>query len=107
MALRDTWRRSLEYFGLVEGDYIEEGEYDEEDTGSELTLDPETAAAPARERGAVRSLPPRGGGAEAPTRAVGGGEGDPRPAARRRAPPGPGPGADAEGQRRLDVLDAR
>jgi NADH-quinone oxidoreductase subunit N len=27
MALRDTWRRALEYFGLVEGDYIEEGDY--------------------------------------------------------------------------------
>jgi cell division inhibitor SepF len=61
MAIRDTWRRSLEYFGLVEGDYIEEGEYDEEDTGSEPTLDPETQVAPARDRGAVRSLPPRGG----------------------------------------------
>ncbi|MDX6605468.1 MAG: cell division inhibitor SepF [Solirubrobacterales bacterium] len=39
MAIRDTWRRALEYFGLVEGDYIEEGEYDEDDTGSEMTLD--------------------------------------------------------------------
>ena len=46
MAIRDTWRRALEYFGLVEGDYIEEGEYDEEDTGSELALDPETQVAP-------------------------------------------------------------
>jgi cell division inhibitor SepF len=45
MAIRDTWRRALEYFGLVEGDYIEEGEYDEGDTGSEMALDP-TAAAP-------------------------------------------------------------
>ncbi|MGH2957208.1 MAG: cell division protein SepF [Solirubrobacterales bacterium] len=59
MALRDTWRRSLEYFGLVEGDYIDEGEYEEGDTGSEMTLD-ETAVEPPRERGAVRSLPPRG-----------------------------------------------
>jgi cell division inhibitor SepF len=59
MALRDTWRRSLEYFGLVEGDYIEEGEYEEGDTGSELALD-ETAVSPARDTGAVRSLPPRG-----------------------------------------------
>jgi cell division inhibitor SepF len=45
MAVRDTWRRALEYFGLVEGDYIEEGEYDEGDTGSEMALD-ETAVAP-------------------------------------------------------------
>jgi cell division inhibitor SepF len=48
MAIRDTWRRSLEYFGLVEGDYIEEGEYDEGDTGSEMALD-QTAAAPREE----------------------------------------------------------
>jgi len=45
MAIRDTWRRALEYFGLVEGDYIEEGEYDEGDTDSEMALD-ETAVAP-------------------------------------------------------------
>src|SRR3954451_17479602 len=57
MAIRDTWRRALEYFGLVEGDYIEEGEYDEGDTGSEMTLD-DTAVAP---RDAVRS---RGRGRE-------------------------------------------
>ena len=46
MAVRDTWRRALEYFGLVEGDYIEEGEYyDEGDTGTERALD-DTAGAP-------------------------------------------------------------
>jgi cell division inhibitor SepF len=45
MAIRDTWRRSLEYFGLVEGDYVEEGEYDEGDTGSEMALD-QTEVAP-------------------------------------------------------------
>ncbi len=56
MAIRDTWRRALEYFGLVEGDYIEEGDYDEGDTGSELTLD--QTAAP-REAGPVSPL--RGG----------------------------------------------
>lgn len=43
MAIRDTWRRALEYFGLVEGDYVEEGEYDEGDTGSEMALDPSVA----------------------------------------------------------------
>jgi len=58
MAIRDTWRRALEYFGLVEGDYIEEGEYDEGDTGSEMALD-DTAVAP---RDAVRSMPARGRG---------------------------------------------
>jgi cell division inhibitor SepF len=55
MAIRDTWRRALEYFGLVEGDYIEEGEYDEGDTGREMTLD-ETTVAP---REPARSLSSR------------------------------------------------
>jgi cell division inhibitor SepF len=43
MALRDTWRRALEYFGLVEGDYIEEGEYEEGDTGTDLAVDDTSA----------------------------------------------------------------
>jgi cell division inhibitor SepF len=60
MAVRDTWRRALEYFGLVEGEYIEEGEYDEGDTGSEMALD-ETAVAP---REAVREMPSRRRGRE-------------------------------------------
>jgi cell division inhibitor SepF len=55
MGFKDTWRRSLEYFGLVEGDYIEEGEYyDEADTGSEMALD-DTAVSP-REPAPVSSL---------------------------------------------------
>lgn len=53
MALRDTWRRSLEYFGLVEGDYIDEGEYDEPGTDPELALD-ETAVAPREAASAPR-----------------------------------------------------
>jgi cell division inhibitor SepF len=57
MAIRDTWRRALEYFGLVEGDYIEEGDYDEGDTGSELALD-QTAVTP---REAAPVSPLRGG----------------------------------------------
>jgi cell division inhibitor SepF len=57
MAIRDTWRRSLEYFGLVEGDYIEEGEYDEGDTGSEMALD---HAAPREAAGSVPSRRGRG-----------------------------------------------
>ena len=56
MAIRDTWRRALEYFGLVEGDYVEEGEYDEGDTGSEMALD-RTEVAP---REPVRSTSRRG-----------------------------------------------
>jgi cell division inhibitor SepF len=53
MAIRDTWRRALEYFGLVEGDYIEEGEYDEGDTGSEIALD-QTAISPREPVGSSR-----------------------------------------------------
>jgi cell division inhibitor SepF len=61
MAIRDTWRRALEYFGLVEGDYIEEGEYyDEGDTGTQRALD-DTAASP---REPVRSMPARRRGGE-------------------------------------------
>jgi cell division inhibitor SepF len=58
MAIRDTWRRSLEYFGLVEGDYIEEGEYDEGDTGSEMALD--QTAAPREAAGSMTSRRGRG-----------------------------------------------
>jgi len=57
MALRDTWRRALEYFGLVEGDYIEEGKYYEEDTGSGMAIE-QTAATP---REAAPVSPLRGG----------------------------------------------
>jgi cell division inhibitor SepF len=61
MALRDTWRRALEYFGLVEGDYIEEGEYyDEGDTGNQMAVD-DTAVAP-REPVRSASSRRRGGG---------------------------------------------
>ena len=57
MAIKDTWRRALEYFGLVEGDYIEEGQYYEEDTGSHLAVE-ETAVTP---REAAPVSPLRGG----------------------------------------------
>jgi cell division inhibitor SepF len=54
MAIRDTWRRALEYFGLVEGDYVEEGEYyDEGDTGPQRALD-DTAVAPREAVGSRR-----------------------------------------------------
>jgi cell division inhibitor SepF len=102
MAIRDTWRRALEYFGLVEGDYIEEGEYDEGDTGSERTLD-DTAVAP---REPVRSSRGRGreddiddifGDEEPPRRgrirSVDDTAEEPRPRrGRRRAPAGNGGG---------------
>jgi cell division inhibitor SepF len=57
MGVKDTWRRSLEYFGLVEGDYIEEGEYAEDGTDPEMSLD-STAVAP-REPAPMGSM--RGG----------------------------------------------
>ena len=119
MALRDTWRRSLEYFGLVEGDYIEEGEYDEEDTGSELALDPETAVAPARERGEVRSLPPRGGGREddiedifgeeeqAPRRRMRAVEDEPAPRRRRSREPEPMPRGNGGSMSSMHVVTPR
>jgi cell division inhibitor SepF len=102
MAIRDTWRRALEYFGLVEGEYIEEGEYDEGDTGSERTVD-DTAVAP---REPVRSSRRRGrdddiddifGDEEAPRRsrisAVDDTAEEPRSRrGRRRAPAGNGGG---------------
>ena len=63
MAIRDTWRRALEYFGLVEGDYIEEGEYDEGDTGSEMALD-DTAAPRDAARTSTMATRGRGRGRE-------------------------------------------
>jgi len=59
MAIGDTWRRALEYFGLVDGDYIEEGEYtDEHDVGGPSTQD---VAAP-REPSRAAPVRSRGGG---------------------------------------------
>jgi cell division inhibitor SepF len=105
MAIRDTWRRALEYFGLVEGDYVEEGEYyDEGDTGTERALD-DTAVSPREPVGSSR----RGGreddiddifGDEEPAprrsraRTVDDTAEEPRPSrrGRRRAPAGNGGG---------------
>jgi cell division inhibitor SepF len=76
MAIGDTWRRALEYFGLVDGDYIEEGEYtDEHDVGGPATEDVAAPREPSR---------------SAPVRSRGGGEdiddifGDDAPPPRRR-----------------------
>ena len=54
MGMKDTWRRSLEYFGLVEGDYIEEGEYAEDGTDPEMSLD-QTQVSP-REAGPASGM---------------------------------------------------
>ncbi|HEY6638742.1 MAG TPA: cell division protein SepF [Solirubrobacterales bacterium] len=103
MAIRDTWRRALEYFGLVEGDYVEEGEYyDEGDTGNERALD-DTAVAPrepvssSRRRGREDDIDDIFGDEEpAPSRsrvrAVDDTAEEPRPSrrGRRRAPAGNG-----------------
>jgi cell division inhibitor SepF len=101
MAIRDTWRRALEYFGLVEGDYIEEGEYDEGDTGSERTVD-DTAVAPrepvrsSRRRGRADDIDDIFGDEEAPRRSISAVDEtaeEPRPRrGRRRAPAGNGGG---------------
>lgn len=91
MALRDTWRRSLEYFGLVEGDYIDEGEYDEPGTDPELALD-ETAVAPREaagrsmrgRRGREDDIDDIFGDDEPPRRRAAPVEEDPAPQPRRR-----------------------
>lgn len=58
MGIGDTWRRALEYFGLVDGDYIEEGEYtDEHDLGrGPDTISEQPVREPVREaaRGSMR-----------------------------------------------------
>ena len=81
MAIRDTWRRSLEYFGLVEGDYVDEGEYAEEgDTGQEAALDRTGEMAP-REEAPSRTL--RGGRRGGDTGEIDDIFGDDEPRARR------------------------
>lgn len=55
MAVKDTWRRTLEYFGLVEGDYIDEGP-GPDDTGGHLAVE----EAPARSAPAPSEAPMRG-----------------------------------------------
>jgi cell division inhibitor SepF len=104
MAIRDTWRRALEYFGLVEGDYVEEGEYyDEGDTGTERALDTEVAprepVSSSRRRGREDDIDDIFGDEEpAPrrsrVRAVDDTAEEPRPGrrGRRRAPAGNGGG---------------
>ena len=59
MAVRDTWRRALEYFGLVEGDYIEEGEYTDEhevDTGPDRVLEEPRRGRDTRDTGQVSPI---------------------------------------------------
>ena len=88
MAIMDTWRRALEYFGLVEGDYIEEGEYDEGDTGTEMALDEassprEPVRSSARRRGREDDIDDIFGDDEPPTRIRSREDEEPEPAPRR------------------------
>jgi len=88
MAIRDTWRRALEYFGLVEGDYVEEGEYDEGDTGTEMALDDassprEPVRSSARRRGRDDDIDDIFGDDEPPTRIRSREDEEPEPAPRR------------------------
>jgi cell division inhibitor SepF len=114
MAIRDTWRRALEYFGLVEGDYVEEGEYDEGDTGREMTLD-ETTVAP---REPVRSLSSRRRGGDdiddifgdeepAPPRRSRGRAADETAEAPRRSRRRPGSGGNGGGVASMHVVTPR
>ncbi len=115
MALGDTWKRALEYFGLVDGDYIEEGEYtDEHDLGPETVADDarrdtgRSRVTPMRRRGRDATPPPT----PAPSPAPRGGDdiddifGDDEPAPRRRggpdlAPVGAGGNGGADVQMKL------
>jgi len=123
MAIRDTWRRSLEYFGLVEGDYIEEGEYvDEGDTGQEMALD-STAVSPREpapvssargsRRGREEDIDDIFGEDEAPRRGGGGGGGGGRlrsvepPGRRSRREPEPMPRGNGGSDFSMHVVTPR
>jgi cell division inhibitor SepF len=97
MALGDTWRRALEYFGLVDGDYIEEGEYtDEHETGGGRVVQDEPIREPVREgssRSPLRGRRGSGSGASADIDDIFGDD-DPPPRRRRGSDPDMAP-ADA------------
>jgi cell division inhibitor SepF len=107
MALGDTWRRALEYFGLVDGDYIEEGEYtDEHDvgTGSHRSAPDEgPIREPVREgsggsRSPLRGRRGSGSGASADIDDIFGDD-DPPPRRRRGAEPDMAPAETGNGGR--------
>jgi cell division inhibitor SepF len=86
MGIGDTWRRALEYFGLVDGDYIEEGEYtDEHDLGSgPATMSDQPVREPVRE---TSGRPPGRRGRDADDVDDIFGDDDPPPRRRRGADP--------------------
>lgn len=44
--MKSTWRKSLEYFGLVEGDYVDDPAYRQHETGGNQVLTEDPIAAP-------------------------------------------------------------
>lgn len=62
--MKSTWRKSLEYFGLVEGDYADDAAYRQHETGSSQTLTEDPIAAPRVEAGPAPRRASRGRGRE-------------------------------------------
>ena len=57
--MKSTWRKSLEYFGLVEGDYVDDPSYRQGDTGSSAVVTEDPIAAPRVEADAPARRTPR------------------------------------------------
>jgi cell division inhibitor SepF len=62
--VKSTWRKSLEYFGLVEGDYADDAAYRQHETGSSQTLTEDPIAAPRVEADPAPRRASRGRGRE-------------------------------------------
>lgn len=62
--MKSTWRKSLEYFGLVEGDYADDAAYRQHETGSSQTLTEDPIAAPRVEADPAPRRAGRGRGRE-------------------------------------------
>ena len=64
IPVKSTWRKSLEYFGLVEGDYADDAAYRQHETGSSQTLTEDPIAAPRVEADPAPRRAGRGRGRE-------------------------------------------
>jgi cell division inhibitor SepF len=62
--VKSTWRKSLEYFGLVEGDYADDAAHRQHETGSSQTLTEDPIAAPRVEADPAPRRASRGRGRE-------------------------------------------
>lgn len=62
--MKSTWRKSLEYFGLVEGDYVDDPHYRQPETGGNQVLTEDPVAAPRVEAEAPARRAPRSRGGE-------------------------------------------